>query len=64
MINFTFFADLKFWFREYFLIIWPEITDFKPICFTFLDERCPDTGSELGADREPRERAEEIIEKS
>ncbi|HWQ45034.1 MAG TPA: hypothetical protein VN373_05135 [Methanosarcina barkeri] len=65
MINFTYFTDLISWFREYFLIIWPEIIDFKPIGLTSLGEKDPDTGNGSDADRESRDGgAEEAIEKS
>jgi hypothetical protein len=65
MINFTFFVDLKSWFREYFLRIWPEIIDFKPICLTSPGERGPDTGNGSNGDRESREGgAEETIGES
>jgi hypothetical protein len=54
IINFTFFADLKSSFREYFLRIWLEIVDFKPICLTSPGERDPDTGTESDIDKESR----------
>lgn len=65
MINFTFFKDLRFRFREYFLIIWPDIIDFKPICLTSSGDKDPETERESGADKELRTGGtERIVENS
>jgi hypothetical protein len=43
----TFFADLISLFREYFLMIWLEIVDFKPMCLIFSVEINSDVGNSL-----------------
>ncbi|MGV8076780.1 MAG: hypothetical protein ACP5N0_05745 [Methanosarcina sp.] len=65
MINFTLFADLRFWLWEYFLIIWPDIIDFKPMCLTSFGEKDPETESESDMDKESRTGGtERIVENS
>jgi hypothetical protein len=65
MINFTFFMDLRFWFWEYFLMIWPDIIDFNPMCLTSSGEKDPETVSGSGMDKESRNLGtERIVENS
>lgn len=65
MINFTLFADLRFWLWEYFLMIWPDSIDFKPMCLTSFGEKDPETESESDIDKESRTGGtERIVENS